>query len=718
MSITLPKISGYVTGEQCLQYVSRNIGLLSYASYDQNEYFLNYGFNDMSIAVNHVYASDSDSPASSNIYLNKDITKMNNDTSKKIVGLILDENDDGSFKVAILGNDTIENVNIVNIKIRGGGTSKSSKIEGAQSLWESDIEPVFVYAGDGASGVYNYTLETNQGSVVPLENVFDFTPTLSTMDSVRGTLLATCKQGNTSFDPQRTYTYRITNDKTTTLTCGNAFDINPLDRWLAFEFLRENSPYGFMSGNFYEFLEWYHGIVFNHTKKFTWAIEGANFLDIVDPPDFESVGQLILKHSLQTVPVNLILTYNESFASAYLQNGTLPPDAFLYPLDWSNFPTVLPSGDDDDETSDEPNDDDTNDENNPSGIEGSPTVDGDPQTTTSKVNNNNVYWLQIGQLTSFINWFWTQAGEIIDLDDLWNRITGLYNDLGSAVINVRYFPVNKNYIGGTSQASSVIVGMIEYAMNCEILNKANPTKIILGTQSIPEKYNAFTDYSPYTELQLYLPFHGWMALDVDIFMGNSVRVKAVYDYMSGTCQYLIYVVANNNEYLVNTCEVKMAVDIPITLQSKNDRDSAIFSNVTSAMGNLIGAGASVATMNPIGLVMSTANSVASGANSAPMKMLGTQGENGAFYAPNKCAIYLKRPTYNRPKVYESRVGYPCNKGLYLGESPNNETPAKGFTTCYNPTITFKGNNLGGKYVKPLASEIEEIYDYLEKGVIL
>ena len=155
----------------------------------------------------------------------------------------------------------------------------------------------------------------------------------------------------------------------------------------------------------------------------------------------------------------------------------------------------------------------------------------------------------------------------------------------------------------------------------------------------------------------------------------------------------------------------MAVDIPITLQSKSDRDSAIFQNITGLAGSLVTGGLSMATGNPIGLVMG-ASQVAqgisgAGANSLPMSLKGTPQETGAFFEPSKCAIYIRRPVYNKPTLYKSRVGYPCNKSYQLGSDS-----ISGFTQCYNPYIKFNNS------VKPTQSEIQTIYENLEKGVII
>jgi hypothetical protein len=149
----------------------------------------------------------------------------------------------------------------------------------------------------------------------------------------------------------------------------------------------------------------------------------------------------------------------------------------------------------------------------------------------------------------------------------------------------------------------------------------------------------------------------------------------------------------------------MAVDIPITLQSKNDRDSAIFSNVSSAVAGLMGGAISVGTGNPLGLVVG-ANAMNSGVASAPMAVKGTVGETGAFYGPSKCKLITKFPVQQKPSSFDQIVGKQLNKTMKLSNSK-----LSGFTQCYQPRITFS------KKV-PLRSEIDEIYKLLEEGVIL
>lgn len=403
---------------------------------------------------------------------------------------------------------------------------------------------------------------------------------------------------------------------------------------------------------------------------------------------------------------NTVLTRDLQSAIKYVDDGILPSDAFLFPFDVDHIPTnddganpmppeEVPKSDTPSEINGDPSDDLT------------PTPLVTPQATPQSLTNNNLYWLLTLQLKNFIDWFWTDATSIASVGDLWDKIKGLYENLSEAVLNIRYMPIQDSWIGGTSLVNSIIVGMIEKEGQVLALNKSVATVRYLGQFNIEEFYESFCDYSPYTEVSLYLPFHGFIDLDVNMMMGNKIKVYVAYDITSGTIQYFVY----RDSELINTCVCKMAVDIPISLQTKSSRDSAIFQNVANATGSLLGATASTIAGNPIGLVMSMQGLSGTQAHGAPMALKGTIGESGAFYAPNRCAIYIKNPKYNKPSKdgvdYASQVGYPCN-GVYKLKK------GIGYTQVYNPKINF--TNSGN--AKPLKEEIDEIYEYLEKGVIL
>ncbi len=712
-----------VTGDTCLNYVNNAIGFISTSTSLNSSTTLVVGTDTCTsfFDSNGENASQLVYPSyESRLNYIRYIEFIKYNHAERCCGLILGENDDGSYKIAILGSEDII-----------WGLGDIDNIEGAtqdiivnsptvQLIDDTRYEypALITYTESGTSNMsVAQIFDSWNGRIfyrdLPYDYTLDFHKKNSTSVSPRTFVITGKYQGANVNEGVKRYT--LTKNKTNTLILGNPISemINIDYNSHMFLYNTYTSIFDDWEGNIFDKMQnIYNEIALQSTVKPAYVQAEGNHGNIYPRPSFNKTGEYAgyegKTHAFNFTPFNLILTRSESQAIAYVENGTLPSDAFLYPLDWENLPRTdgTPPGGDDGQNP-------PSDEDGVSGIDGEPTVDAVPAVTSNQINNNNLYWLQAGQLESFITWFWEHAGEIIELDDLWNRIQGLYQNLASAIINIRYYPVDTQYIGGIESTNNIIIGSVEMPIQgIYKLQKRKLTKRVLGRIDIKHKYNAFTDYSPYTELMLYLPFHGWLSLDIDLFMGNALEVRCVYDYITGTIQYGIYCISKGAEYLVNTAIGKMAVDIPITLQSKTERDNAIFANVTNAIAGLMSAGAGIATGNPIGLVMGTSALSGAQSQSAPIKVYGTQGENGSFFQPNKCAIYIKRPSYNRPKNYDKNVGYPSNTGGVLSSY-------SGFTTVYNPRITFSGNvNADGATIKPLQSEIEEIYSLLEKGVIL
>jgi hypothetical protein len=420
------------------------------------------------------------------------------------------------------------------------------------------------------------------------------------------------------------------------------------------------------------------------------------------------------------LPYNLILTYDYNQAREYVENGTLPSDAFLYPFDVDNIPInekglATPDDSDGSISDDSPNTggdsggEDTDDQNTEA-----------PTNTPQALTNNNLYWLTSTQLKNFIEWFWTDATDVTDPQELFEKIQGLYSDLSQAIVSIRYMPIDAEWIGGTTIENSIIVGLVEKTEQVRTINKTvAPVRDItpndISISELPD-FKGFINFSPYCEISLYLPFYGYLSLDADLLMQNKLRIKATYDILSGTIQYYIFRVSSKtgDATMINTVTGKMAVDIPISLQTKNERDSMIFNNVASATANLIGAGASAVAGNPIGMVMSTSAIAGQQSQGAPMRVMGTIGESGAFYDHGYCAIFIKRPATNYPPQYARRVGYPYNGARKLEKT-------HGFVQCFNPYVEFTHMTVNENDIqppKPTAEEIETIYNALTEGVIL
>ena len=523
-----------------------------------------------------------------------------------------------------------------------------------------------------------------------------------------------CAQNNTS--------YQLTTDPNNTMIFGKIYDTSTFMSQYDImypEFLMDY-PTCLLGGNVYGMLcdLVYYGNMVLPAKLYEGQAEIFR--------TFFGGTRQVTKVNLSSIPFNLMLTSDYQSAVNYLNGGSVPFDAKLYPLDWDNLPTydvpinTIPDPDD-------PEPDDNPDNINPGDAEWDIDNDDDTDPTTSVKNlcNYNLYWLQAPQWEDFVRWFWNDISAWNGFSDLINSIQGLYNDLASAVIMCRYMPIDISWVGGLGADENIKLGMIEKTGVVNTISKNNvENRVLIGEITIDQKMtDTFIDYSPYSQLSLYLPLHGFLDIDVDIFTYNTIRVEGIYDVLSGTLQYLIWCKHGNKKMLVNTVECKIAQDIPLTLQTKNDRDSMVFSNVSSTIGGLVGAGVSIASGNPIGMTMGVQNGVStianSGSASAPMRVMGTTGELGGRFAPAYCKIILRHPTIQpsdvakdgdsnstKLKTWRKNVGQLCGYGYTL-----EKLKGKGFTACASPRITFENS-------APLQNEVDEIYSYLEKGVIL
>lgn len=672
-----------VHGNDCLAYIERPIGFSAcdFGGRSTRAVINDNAFNCKLLGNSH------NARIEANYEMRTYTEKIPHDISKRKIGLILDEYDDGGLYVAILGNETIETTKIENYGHRmPGGINCSYEYnlsDGVVRKGGYNGLPLTDLAGDYVNNsCYGHIFLTlgNQ-YLVSFDEMIDYVPEFN----------IGCNSQRSLYEHPWTFTNNLNN----TMRFGiGEKNISTL-AWGYSIF----NPLRYVAGNLYSAVTVLDGsIVGNCPLNFPGGWEQLDAFSFDLGTTIESTNQC-------AIPFNLILTHSEQYAQAYLNSGTVPPDAYLYPLDWNN----LPQFDDSEEINpdDVPNNNTPGDDNRD--VTPNPPVV--PSFTPSQFSNYNWYWLTVGEYADFIRWFWYDVGMSTSFDSIIAKIEGLYNNLSSAVIMARYYPVDISWIGGEGTTENIKLGMIEKSGNYTTISQAHPPTVRkIAHKKIPTKYDSFMDLSPYSQLSLYLPFHGFVDLDINILSGHSIDIYGVYDYLTGTLQYFIYY---DDSALINTFVVKLAVDIPLTLQTKNDRDSSAFQNVSSVIGGLIGAGAGVLSGNPIGIAMGATQGVQAfnSANaSAPLNVRGTVGETGALYAPPQCAIILRRPTIqpsdkgNRLTTWIEDVGQLCGYGCKL-------SGLSGYTQCAEPRINFTKTT-------PLQSEVEEIYNYLKEGVIL
>lgn len=689
-----------VEGEDCLNFIDKPIGLANKCNLvDLSDYLL---YQDGQMPLNVSCSMINPDPAYD--YSNYDmrlwyhdevtLSKYNHDINKKIVGYVMEEYEDGGLKVAILGTDSI---NSNNIKTYQHSLNLLGKRHYNLDVIHVKIEltPDYMYYPQVDGDVRNCHSNESKSQLstgggyedIGFDDMLDYN--IGSFDEIPYVV-----------DNNRLKTSNLGPDVPSNTIAVYGDGLNNVN--IRFDGDKLFNPLVYLQGDLYYLV--------THMND---VLAGACISTFDTMDEFErfsvNVGAFLESFNGVSIPYNIILTKNLSFAQNYLTNGTLPSDAFLYPLDWADLPSF--------DKSQEVNPDDVPNNNNPGNndriVIPNPPVK--PSHIPAQFSNYNWYWLSIADYSDFINWFWNDVGLSSSFESIMAKIEGLYNNLSSAVIMARFYPVEYKWITGIDISNAptdpIKVGMIEKSGTVTTIDQSQGIPIRkIGHKKIDSTYDSFMDLAPYSQLSLYLPYHGFVDLDINIFNGHSIDVYGIYDYLSGTLQYLVYY---DDKALVNSFVVKLAIDIPISLQTKNDRDSAIFQNVSSAVGGLIGAGAGIMSGNPIGMVMGVTQGVQAinSANaSAPLNIRGTVGETGAYYAPPQCAIVLRRPTIqpsdkgNKLTTWIADVGQLCAYGCNL-------SGLNGYTQCAEPRIDFKKTT-------PLQSEVEEIYKYLKEGVIL
>ena len=705
-----------VTGSDCLNYINRYLGFgtKAYNSYDSISSGSNYWDNFLDIKGGRNVIGDLAS------YVN--LYKISHNANNRIVGLVTKKYADGGLRISILGTETLsfDRVPSISHYIYYGGYYEyrqdliDTKYYRQNDTVSDNTFPPYNGFGRPNCTVYNnITLNSysSKDDIVDLEPVFvNYSPYASAPF-----LAVTLYDGRT---PNNQSTFPLTTNKNTTMVFGQGREYG-VDGWeIKMPISEDNTinPLNLISGAIWDY-------IVNTGIDFTTIVPGV-FDTLEELEQYKGQGFDVENYNSFnncTLVFNLLLTENETQALEYLNSGTLPSDAFLYPLDFENLPKYqpqTPGQDDDDDDGGNPDDD-----AKPSrDVDPTPVVA--PSLLPTMFNANNMYWLNIGEFNNFLIWFWydIQQFSVLDpttWDNLIDNINGLYAQLSSAIIGVRYYPIDPEWVGGLGSQEVIKIAQVQKDGLVDTISKLNVPPIRdIGSYKVNKDFDSFLDLPPYSELTLYLPYYGYIQLDMDMFNGHSIDVKATYDILSGTITYYIFY---DDTFMVNTYTAKMAVDVPITLQTSYDRDRAIQNNIATSLSGFMSAGAGMMSGNPIGMVMgiSSLNTSVSPQNTAPIKVEGMTVEQGSLYLPSKCAVILRRPvTTKKGTSFAKNNGYLYCKTAKLSD-------LTGLTIVKNPRIRFNGteyyNDSGqptGKMLLPLETEIQEIYSLLEKGVIL
>lgn len=223
------------------------------------------------------------------------------------------------------------------------------------------------------------------------------------------------------------------------------------------------------------------------------------------------------------------------------------------------------------------------------------------------------------------------------------------------IISVKAFPFSMT---GTEQ--SIQIGNVDMGVNALAVSKTT-VKISIGSIKITEKYGSFLDYAPYTSIQLFLPYSGFVEMDTTQIMNTLLKVELIVDLITGACKYIIYA----DGICISEVDGNMGIDIPLTSTNRAQTDLAVLQNTVNGAMN---AGVALLSKNPIGAIGSVVNTALDGAQASySSSRSGNASSACSSYSQRNVFVIINRPNYSTVKAFGHTRGYVCNRTLKIGD---------------------------------------------------
>lgn len=283
-----------------------------------------------------------------------------------------------------------------------------------------------------------------------------------------------------------------------------------------------------------------------------------------------------------------------------------------------------------------------------------------------------IYNPTLSQLNSLGAWLW--SSNFID------QLLKIFNDPMQAIIGLHKVYASPNISG----SGNIKVGYLDSGVPSNIVGNQY-TYIDCGTVSLREYYGNILDYSPYTTVQLYLPFIGIVSLDIADVSRSSINVKYGVDVLTGACLASVSVQRDNAGGVLYQYSGNCACQYPLSSGSYMGMVTGAIGAIGSlARGNIIGTGLSIAGMH-------------------------TNIEHSGGFSGNAGAMGIKKPylIISRPQSvmndgFPAIQGYPSNYFTRLGD-------CSGFTQIAECHV---------ENIPATDKELDKIKDLLKEGVII
>ena len=272
-------------------------------------------------------------------------------------------------------------------------------------------------------------------------------------------------------------------------------------------------------------------------------------------------------------------------------------------------------------------------------------------------------------------------------NDFINTIHKIMNDPMEAMISLHSVPFQ--IVGGSN--ANIEIGNFDTEVSAKTVTTQYYT-LNCGNISLPEHWASALDYSPYTTVDIFIPFVGVRSLQIDDVMGRVLNLKYNIDVLTGSAVALL----KCGDSVLYTYNTQVHAEIPYTMSSYGRLVQSIISVAGTAIGATAG-GAGAVIGGGIGGALGTAMTKHSDISRGG-SLGGAVGVMGDFTP----YLIIHRPIQSLASDFASKKGYPSNISATLSS-------VSGYTVVDKVHLTG---------IDCTDSERDEIHALLKDGVII
>ena len=348
----------------------------------------------------------------------------------------------------------------------------------------------------------------------------------------------------------------------------------------------------------------------------------------------------------------------------------------------------------------------------PQGWEGT-FIPPDGSTHTS-ITGPDQYILSVGEFE--------HLGMMLSNGTLWLNFSSWFRDPKSALIGAYIFPFNVKTVTGTNteletvKIGGVALSVADTAVEGYPMAVNENTRIQMGSIRIQENFGSYLDYDPYTKIQLFLPYCGFVDIPTDMFMNRTLSVYYDVSYDDGSCRAFILadgVVIVTKDINISEKLQLASSDIADILQKQTVQQLSMLGTWGAAMatgGKSLHAPKKEERTSLISskdVVDTTGSLLGSFMDKAHFSAMGSSEGNHGRAMSQVPFLIITRPLQVMSEHYVEREGLPTFITPVLSD-----LRGTGFTQCKDITLNGPG------FENATESEKDTIKALLNRGVFL